>query len=264
VCVLHHREAGAPDAPAVLLLHGFPQSSRMWRDVLDPLADAGLRALAPDFAGFGDSPPDGPGTWEAQVEHLEAFRREQGIERAALVVHDWGGLIGLWWACEHPEAVSALVISSTGFFPDGRWHGFAEALRVPGQGEELASQMTADGMVALLAGLSSGIGADDAREYFRCFADEERRRSVLELYRSGDFSKLERFDGALGRLGVPTLLLWGADDDFAPVGGAHRFRKQIPDAELVVIEGARHFVVEDQPDTYATHVTDFLRRALHG
>ena len=53
------------------------------------------------------------------------------------VIHDWGGLIGLRWACEHPDAVEALVISSTGFFPDGKWHGMAKALREPGTGEQM-------------------------------------------------------------------------------------------------------------------------------
>ena len=61
--------------------------------------------MAPDFAGFGDSPPDPPGTWERHIEAVERFRRELGIERCVPVMHDWGGLIGMRWACEHPEAV---------------------------------------------------------------------------------------------------------------------------------------------------------------
>src|SRR5437016_6029536 len=101
----------------------------MWRAALDALAGAGWRAVAPDLPGFGDTPPDPPGTWERQVEALERFRLALDIRRTALVVHDWGGLIGLRWACDHPDAVTALVISSTGFFPDGKWHGLAQGLR---------------------------------------------------------------------------------------------------------------------------------------
>ena len=71
---LAYREAGPADGPVALLLHGFPESSYMWRDTLPALADAGWRGLAPDLAGFGDSPPDPPGTWERQVEALERFR----------------------------------------------------------------------------------------------------------------------------------------------------------------------------------------------
>jgi len=83
----------------------------------------------PDLPGFGDSPPEAPCTWERQIEAVERFRLEAGLEQVVLVVHDWGGLIGLRWACEHPVLVRGLVISGTGFFPDGMWHGLAEGLR---------------------------------------------------------------------------------------------------------------------------------------
>ena len=79
------------------------------------------------------------------MESVERFRRELGIERCVPVVHDWGGLIGLWWACEHPDAVEALVISSTGFFPDGRWHGMAKALRSPGWASRRCESIDRDG-----------------------------------------------------------------------------------------------------------------------
>ncbi len=74
-----YREAGPEDGPPVLLLHGFPESSYMWRDLLPALAGAGCRAIAPDFPGYGDSPADPPGTWERHVEALERFRRGLGI-----------------------------------------------------------------------------------------------------------------------------------------------------------------------------------------
>jgi haloalkane dehalogenase len=122
--------------------------------------DAGWHAIAPDLAGFGDSEPDPPGTWERYVEAIERFRRELGIERCVLVVHDWGGLIGLRWACEHPDAVSALVINSTGFFRDGRWHGMAEALRTPGTGEEVVAAIDRTAFGTLLR---SGQPIDERR-----------------------------------------------------------------------------------------------------
>src|SRR5262245_54359344 len=120
-----------------LCLHGFPETSYMWRYVLEGLAESGRRALAPDLPGFGNSPPDPPGTWERHTRAVERFRTELGLERVALIVHDWGGLIGLRWACEHPDAVDVLVVSSTGFFPDGKWHGMARALRTAGEGERM-------------------------------------------------------------------------------------------------------------------------------
>jgi len=256
---LHHREAGTPGDPAVLLVHGYPESSFMWEEVLAPLADAGFHALAPDLLGFGDSEPDPPGTWERHVEALERFRRQQGLDRVALVVHDWGGLIGLRWACDHPGDTWALAISDTGFFPDGRWHGLAEAMRSD-QGEAIVDGMTEEGFAGMLGSVGR-IGPEAAREYFKAFADEPRRRGQLELYRSGDFEKLEPYEGRLAGLGVPVLLLWGEDDPFAPLAAAKRFEAELPGAELDVIEGAGHFVVDDAPERYAESLVSFLSQS---
>jgi len=255
---LAYREAGPPDGPVALLLHGFPESSYLWRHLLPALADAGWRAIAPDFAGFGESDPDLPGTWERHVESLERFRNELGIERCVPVVHDWGGLIGLRWACEHPEAVRALVISSTGFFADGRWHGMAEAMRAPGTGEQLLESIDRDGFAGLLRGLSPAFDDAAIEQYWTSLADPVRRRGVLDLYRSGDFEKLAGY--RLADLDVPALIVWGASDEFAPVGGAHRFERELSRTELVVLEDAGHFVWEEAPERSAEAVTGFLAR----
>jgi haloalkane dehalogenase len=255
---LAHREEGPENGPVALLLHGYPESSYMWRHAMPTIARAGRRAVAPDLAGFGDSEPDPPGTWERHVESVERFRREQGVERCVLVVHDWGGLIGLRWACEHPDAVQGLVISSTGFFPDGKWHGMAAALRTPGTGEQLVEGLDRDGFAGVLRSASDGFGDDAIDEYWKAFADERRRRGQLELYRSGDFEKLAGY--RLADLAVPVLLLWGEHDEFAPVAGAHRFERELDDTELVVVDGAGHFVWEDAPERCAEALTSFLAR----
>jgi len=226
--------------------------------VLPAVADAGWRAVAPDLPGFGDSPADPPGTWERQIEALQRLHDGLGLGPVALVAHDWGGLIGLRWACDHSDLVRALVISDTGFFSDGKWHGMAQALRTEGQGEQLIEGMTREGFGAVMAQSSPGIDHAAVDEYWKCFGDDDRRRGQLELYRSGDFSKLEPYEGKLGELGVPTLLLWGEDDPFAPVAGAHRFREQIPGSELVVVGGAGHFVIEDDPARCAREIAGFL------
>jgi haloalkane dehalogenase len=255
---LSYREAGPADAPVVLLLHGFPESSFMWRDVMPAVADAGWRALAPDFAGYGDSEPDPPATWERHIESLERFRLELGIEGCVPVVHDWGGLIGLRWACEHPDAVRALVISSTGFFPNGKWHGMAKALREPGTGEQLMEGIDRDGLAAVMRQSSSGMTDEAIAEYWKGYADEPRRRGQLELYRSGDFTELEGYD--LASIGAPALILWGEDDAFAPVAGAHRLARDLPDTELAILEGKGHFVFDEVPDETAAAVVAFLGR----
>jgi haloalkane dehalogenase len=214
--------------------------------------------VAPDLPGFGDSPADLPGTWERQVEHLERFRRAAGIERTALLVHDWGGLIGLRWACDHPEAVNALVLTDTGFFPDGKWHGIAKSLKTEGEGEQVVENMTRDLFAMAVRQVSPMVPDEAIDEYYKAYADPARRQSQLDLYRSGDFSKLKAYDGKLGALGVPTLIVWGAKDQFAPVRGGYRFQKQIPGASMVVLEDAGHFLMEDQPDRVNREISAFL------
>jgi haloalkane dehalogenase len=255
---LSYRESGPAEGPVALFLHGYPESSFMWDGVLPSVAEAGWRAIALDFAGFGDSPPDPPGTWERHIESLERFRQELGIERCVLVVHDWGGLIGLRWACEHPDAVRGLVISSTGFFPDGRWHGMAKALREPRTGEQMIGAIDRDTFASVMRQSMEGVGDEALDEYWKAYSDATRRMSQLDLYRSGDFSKLEEYD--LTDLGVPALLVWGEHDEFAPVAGAHRFERELPDTELVVVDGTGHFVWDEAPEQCAEALTRFLAR----
>jgi haloalkane dehalogenase len=243
-----------------LCLHGFPETSYMWRYVIAALADSGRRGVAPDLPGFGDSPPDPPGTWERHVDAVERFRVALGFERIALVLHDWGGLIGLRWACEHPDAVAALVVSNTGFFPDGKWHGMARAMRTPGEGDEMVRAMTKEGFAHMLAAISRGIDATVAAEYWKTFETEGGRQGILELYRSGDFEKLVPYEGRLGELGAPALIVWGAQDPFAEVGLARRFEDELPGSELLVIDDAGHFVWEDAPEQATRALVEFLER----
>ncbi len=229
----------------------------MWRRPLEALADAGWHAVAPDLPGFGDSEPDRPGTWERHIEALERFRSGLGLEDVLLVVHDWGGLIGLRWACENPDAVRALAISDSGFFPDGKWHGMAQTMRTEGEGEQFMDNVSRELLGMALAQVSPGMGEDDYDECWKCLSTPDRRAAVLELYRSGDFEKLEPYQGRLAALGVPAKLIWGEDDEFAPVAGAHRLAGEIPGSEVAVIEGARHFVVEDAPERYCEELLAF-------
>jgi haloalkane dehalogenase len=252
------RGAGAP----VLCLHGWPQSSYMWRHLLPVLASGGRRAIAPDLPGFGDSPPDPPGTWERHVEAIERFRLALGLERVVLAVHDTGGAIGLRWACDHPDALASLVITNTGFFPDYEWHEIARAMRTEGQGEALVDSLSREGFASLLdAANDGGIDAEALDEYWKAFATEGSRRGMLELYRSFDLEQLAPYQGKLAELGVPALVLWGEQDDFLPEDYATRFAAEIPGAELVMLPNTRHFLFEDEPERCSSEVSEFLRRA---
>jgi len=234
----------------------------MWRHLLAALGESGHRAIAPDLPGYGDSAPDPPGTWEHHVEALERFWQGLGLERAVLVVHDWGGLITLRWVLDHhPDAVAGLVASNTGFFPDGEWHGMGAAMRTEGQGEALVDSLSREGFGGLLAVAGRGFDERAIDEYWKGFTSPEGRRGMLELYRSGDFSKLEPYRGRLADLSPPALILWGENDEYAPPSGAYRFVKEIPDAKLVLVEDAGHFVFEDEPERCAHEIIEFLRDA---
>jgi haloalkane dehalogenase len=260
---LAYREAGSSNDRVVLLVHGYPESSYMWHDALTALANAGWRALAPDLPGYGDSEPGagtGTGTWERHVEALERFVGELNLGPVALVTHDWGVMIGLRWACDHPGAVNAVAISDGGFFADRRWHDLANVMRTPGDGEQLIHAYTREGFHGAMRAFSSGMSEQAIDEYWKGFADDTRRLAHLELYRSGDFEKLTTYEGRLAALGLPALILWGADDKFAGVKMARRFHEELPGSELVVLEDAGHFVWDDQPERACSALVDFLLR----
>ena len=249
-----------PTGPPVLLAHGFPESSLMWEPLMGALASAGRRSVAPDLYGLGDSPDNEPATFERNLAEFTALHRELDLGRVAIVVHDWGGFIGLAWACENPDLVEALVISNTGFFSDGRWHGVAKMIRA-GEGEELIAALDRDGFSALLTSEGAEFGEAALDAYWRPFEEGRGQRSTVAFYRSMDFEKLATYEGGLATLGVPTLLLWGAEDRFAPIGGAKRFEREIPGAHLVAFEGAGHFVFEHEPDRSVHEVVSFLTGA---
>lgn len=259
---LAYRGQGPQGDRVVLFIHGYPESSYMWRRAMAEVAQAGWCGLAPDLPGYGDSPTDRPGTWERHVDALDRFVTALELPPVVLVTHDWGVMIGLRWACDHPGAARALVISDGGFFADRRWHDMANVMRTPEEGEKLVRAYTRDGLAGALSGLSSGIDDRAVDEYWKAFADDERRLAHLDLYRSGNFDKLEPYEGALARLNVPALILWGGQDRFASPRMAERFHTELPGSELAVLDHAGHFVWEDAPGETSELVVDFLRRRM--
>ncbi len=258
-----YREAGPSDstlAPA-FCIHGWPQSSYMWRHLLPALASSGRRAVALDLPGFGDSPADPPGTYDRHVETVDRFRREVGLDRVVLFVHDTGGLIGLRWACDHPDVVAGLVITNTGFFPDHEWIEIARTIQTPIQGEALVDSLSREGFATLLEAASTAFDEPALDEYWKAFSTAGNRRGMLELYRSFDLDELEPYQARLAALRVPTLILWGQADEYLPLDYASRFAKGIPGSKVVMLEGVRHFLFEDEPERCGQEVLDFLQEA---
>ena len=251
------RPDGEPTGDAVVCLHGFPESSHMWSGLLEALADTGRPALAPDLYALGDSAQFGPATFENSLARFAEWIEQRQLERIALVVHDWGGFVGLAWACDHPDRVAALVISNTGFFADGKWHGMAEAMRSD-QGEALVGGLDRDGFGAMLN--AGGQVFDDATidAYWAPFADGRGQRATLEFYRSMDFEKLKPWQGKLAELGVPTLLLWGADDPFAPLAGARGSSARSRARAWSRSKAPGTSSIDEQPERCVAEITGFL------
>lgn len=143
---------GPPDArEAVVFLHGNPGSWRDWEPLLPEVA-AFARIVAPDMPGFGraDRPDDLPYTVEGYARHLEGLLEALGVERAHLVLHDFGGPWGLEWAVRNPGGVASVTLVNTGVFVRYRWHVLARVWRTPVAGELFQATTTRAGIRALL------------------------------------------------------------------------------------------------------------------
>lgn len=252
--------AGEERGDPLLLVHGYPESSYMWEPVAKAAAEAGRRVVAPDLPGFGDSPPDLPGTWERHIEAIERFRRALGLERVSLGLHDWGGLIGLRWALDNAIPVSALVLSNTGFFSDVQWGRLGRALRAPGKGEQLLDNLSKEALAFMIRDVGGRLSDEAIDEYWKAFETPEGRRGILELYRSGDLEKLRPYEGQVAAMGAPALILWGENDPSVPVTAARRFEREIRETEVVILEQASHFLYDDEPERCAREVAAFLSR----
>lgn len=257
---LAYREAqptGEATGPAVALVHGYPESSLMWAPLMERLAGAGHRCIAPDLYNLGDSEETGPATFERNLEALTEFMDAQGEDEIVLIVHDWGGHVGLAWACDHPGRIAAMVISDTGFFSNARWHGLADTIRGP-EGEGLIGSLDREGFAGLLNGGREVFAQEEIDAYWKPFEDGRGQRATLAYYRSLDFEDLSPWDGKLAAIDAPALILWGAEDPFAILRAGERFHRELPKSELIAIEGAGHFVWDEEPERCAEEVLRFL------
>jgi haloalkane dehalogenase len=129
-------------------------------------------------------------------------------------------------------------------------------------GEQALESIDREGFGAMLRSQSAGMSEEALDEYWKAYTEDDRRRGQLEMYRSGDFSKLEPYEGCLAALGVPVLVLWGGEDRFSAARMADRFVAEIPDAERVVLDGVGHFIWEDAPEPTCRALVEFLERRV--
>ena len=253
------------EGPPILLLHGEPTSSYLWRNVIPPLVASGYRTVAPDLIGFGrsDKPSDIDWyTYDRHVSSIAAVVGALGLSGITLVVHDWGGPIGLRYAVEHEDLVDRLVILDTGIGggrpPSDTWLRFREVVRAMGADVDPARLVE--------SGTVSGLADETRAAYAAPFPTPESKagvRAFPELVPAEpdhpNAAPMNRVRDALRSWTKPTLVVWGAEDRALPPSLAHAFAELIPGAgEPVILEGAGHFLQEDRPDELAAAILRFL------
>ncbi|MBM7692024.1 pimeloyl-ACP methyl ester carboxylesterase [Peribacillus deserti] len=243
-------EEGDPGSPAVLLLHGVPESSLVWEEIVPAILSSGCRAIAPDLPGFGQSEPfDEASTWERFGEFVSDFKKHLHLEKVHLVVHDWGGLIGLKWACDHPEDVLSIVVSNSTISDEYSWHKLAQIWRTPGIGEEAMKKFADWGQFSSETRKSiPGITEKTLKDFYQVFHTEDSSKVVLDLYRSGNLQTVKMYQEKLKSLKVPVSILWGENDPYVPLPFAWKLKNEsFPHAQVSVIQDAGHFIQIEVP-----------------
>lgn len=264
VTIAGHRLAylRAGDGPPLLLIHGIPTYSYLWRDVIPGLAHAHT-VYAVDLLGYGDSdqPAEADLSLPAQARYLDELLRQIGWTTGTVVGHDIGGGVAQLLAVADPRRVERLVLVDTVTYDswpvpdiarlkDPAWDGIMERL-------ELAKGLT--------KGLTRGMVRKERvtpeliAAYERPFAGVEGRRAYLRCARALRTEDLLAAMPEVERLPLPTLIVWGERDEFQDVAYGRRLAAAMPAATLRVLPGAGHFLPEDQPEELARVIAEFAR-----
>jgi len=260
-------EAGPEEATtAVAFLHGNPGSSDDWEPLIEAVGATGKRALAFDLPDFGET------IAAAGFEHtvpgyaafVDAALAALGVERVYLVLHDFGGPIGLHWIAGHADRLAALTLIDIGILPGYKWHRLARIWRTPVLGEAFMGTATRSAFRFL-------VNRDEPRGLPRPFVermfdqyDRWTKRAVLKLYRATDEpgSPDPELLAALRERGeLPTLVIWGAGDAYLPSSYAERQREFFPSAEVDVLPHSGHWPFADAPEEVERLLLAFLAKA---
>jgi pimeloyl-ACP methyl ester carboxylesterase len=267
---IFYREAGPKDAPVLLLLHGFPSASHMFRDLIPQLSDR-FRVIAPDLPGFGQS--DMPErtkfsyTFDNIAKEIDRFTEVIGVGRFAIYVFDYGAPTGFRLATWHPERITAIISQNGNAYVEGLSQGWnpiraywqdpsetnRAALRAFLTPETTNWQYT-HGVTDVSAVSPDGYSLDNFY-LARPGADEVQ----LDLF--GDYkSNVElypEFQAYFRKHKPPFLAVWGKNDPFFLPAGADAFRRDIPDA-VVRFFDTGHFALETHANEIAAAIRDFL------
>ncbi|MFC9397754.1 alpha/beta fold hydrolase [Streptomyces sp. NPDC057027] len=268
-----YREAGPADAPVLLLLHGFPTSSHMFRDLIPLLADD-YRLIAPDHLGFGRSaaPQDFDYTFAALAELTAEFTEALGLDRFALYIQDYGSPIGLRLALAHPERITAIVTQNGNAYEEGlgaeAWAPVLALIekRTPETEEPVRAIRSLDG---IRWQYETGVPAEyrdllspDAWHHDAALMAREGQDAVqlgLIADYGSNFALYPAFQEYFRTSRVPLLAVWGEGDQVFVPAGAEAFRRDLPDAEIHLLPTG-HFALETHAPAIAELIGDFLKR----
>ena len=267
-----YREAGRKDAPVLLLLHGFPSSSHMFRDLIPALADT-YRVVAPDLPGFGFSgAPDRNDfdyTFENITDVIDRFTETLGLEQYAVYIFDYGAPVGLRLALRHPERVTAIISQNGNAYVEGLSDGWDPIRKY----WEAPTDQNRNALRAFLTPVTT------QWQYTHGVADPERVApesytldSALMGRPGNDEIQLDLFLDYASNVALypafqeyfrshrpPLLAVWGQNDPFFLPTGAEGFKRDLPDAEIRFFDTG-HFALETHNAEIAEVVRDFLAR----
>ena len=274
---IHFVDEGPRDGEPVVMLHGQPTWSYLYRRFIRALVDAGFRAVAHDEMGFGrsDKPPEGEQyTIQRHAQHFGELMDELALAGVTLVMQDWGGPIGLAWAVEHPDRVRRLVLFNTwpgGEFPDyDKPPAMFKLLRAGLTSELLVRRLQVFTKVFLFKGGThrERLGENEKAAYLAPHASPESRAGVVRYPRlipwdegnpTADLGRRNE-DGLRHLEDKPVLICWPMKDRGFRGKTLQSWRERFPHAEVHEIEDAGHYIQEDAHETVIPLLLDFLRR----
>ena len=270
---LFYREAGDAKNPTLVLLHGYPSSSFMYRDLILRLADR-FHVVAPDYPGFGHSDAPATSDYEYTFDHLadtiDQFLESIGLDRYSLYVQDYGSPVGFRIAVKHPERVQSLIVQNANAYEEGltpAWAAFRNywQSRTPETEAAVASFFeSATTQFFYKEGTRNPDGlSPDTWSLDQYFLNRPRNRAAqLELfydYRS-NLERYAQWHEYLRAHQLPTLIVWGKNDPFFGPEGAEAFKRDLPNAEIHLLDTG-HFALEEDGEEIARLILAFLTEA---
>jgi pimeloyl-ACP methyl ester carboxylesterase len=267
---IFYREAGPPTAPVVLLLHGFPTSSHMFRGLI-PLLAPHLHVIAPDLPGFGFSDAPSRSHFAYTFDHLahvmERFTEAIGLERYTLYIFDYGAPIGLRLALRHPERIAAVVSQNGNAYEEGLsagWNPIQRYWADPSSENRnaLKSFLSPDSTKwQYTQGADASLIAPESYALDSALLARPGNEDIqLDLFLDyGNNVKLyPRFQEYFRKHKPPTLAVWGTGDPFFLPGGASAFKRDNPDARVAFFDTG-HFALETHSEEIGVAIVEFLR-----